>query len=64
MMLENLQNGISSHIFRLSFIIQIRQFLTDLAQLWYRGLILGVNAKSEAILWIRGWYHVEIGDYL
>ena len=42
--------------------IQIRHFLTDLAQIWYRGLILGANSKSEAILWIGGWYHVETGD--
>ena len=31
--------------------IQIRHFLTDLAQIWYRGLILGANSKSGAILW-------------
>ena len=43
---------------------QIRHFLTDLAQIWYMNLILSDNSKSEAISWIRGWYHVEVGDYL
>ena len=38
--------------------IDIRQFLTDLAQISYRGLILGANAKFEAILWIRGQYYL------
>ena len=28
------------------------------------ALILGANAKSETILWIRGYYHLEIGDLL
>ena len=44
--------------------MQIRHFLTDLAQIWYRGLILAANSKSEAILWIRGLYHAEIGHFL
>ena len=37
-----------------SLMIQIHYFLTDLAQIWYRGLVLGANSKSKAILWIRG----------
>ena len=28
------------------------------------ALILGANAKSETILWIRGYYFLEIGDLL
>ena len=44
--------------------IQIRHFLTDLAQIWYKSLILGANSKSEEILWISGSYHVEIGNSL
>ena len=43
--------------------IDIRHFLTDLVQIWYRGLSLCANFKFEAILWIRGREHVEIGDF-
>ena len=55
---------LSSRISCSSFIIQIRNFLTDLGQIWYRGLILGANSKSEAMLWIIGGYHAEIGNSL
>ena len=43
--------------------IQIRHFLIDLAQSWYRGLSLAANSKSEMILRIGGGYHVEIGNF-
>ena len=38
-------------------IIQIGHRSKDLAEIWYRGLILDANSKSEAMFSIRG-YHV------
>ena len=43
---------------------RILYFWTDLDEIWIREQILGADSKSEVILYIRGQYYADIGNFL
>ena len=51
---------------RLPYPLKFRNslFLTDLAEIWLKGQILGADSEAEVIFYIRGQYQADIGHFL